>query len=220
MKFVAIAALVGLLAGAAAIWLARPDDPAPFSTAAPGASARTASAHSAPRALDGSEVVMPVVGVNPEDLYDSYRTARSGGRTHLALDLFAPRGTPVVAITDGVLESVGTNGLGGNALWLRSETGRYAFYYAHLDAFAEGLRAGLPVARGDTLGTVGTTGNARGTPPHLHLQMVLRAGGRETPLNPYGLLRFLDVRQRISDRARDPYAAPDSSRTAAASGTE
>ena len=194
MKFVAVAALFGIVAGLLAVFVAAPED-APLSTFAPGYAPREM-----PVALDDGEVVMPVVGVEPDELYDSYRTRRSGGRTHLAIDVFAPRGTPVVAITDGTLESVGRNTLGGNVIWLRSASGRYAFYYAHLDAHTPGLARGQTVARGDTLGTVGTTGNAQATPPHLHLQMVLRAGGRETPMNPYGLLRFLKVRQRIADR--------------------
>ncbi|MEM1057233.1 MAG: M23 family metallopeptidase [Bacteroidota bacterium] len=192
MKFVALAAVLGIAAGVLAVLVAAPEDD-PLPDAAPGYAER-----SAPVSFDDGEIVMPVVGVDPEDLTDSYRMPRSGGRTHLAIDIFADRGTPVVAITDGTLESVGTNTLGGKVVWLRSRTGRYAFYYAHLDAHAPGLREGQTVARGDTLGTVGTTGNAKATPPHLHLQMVLRAGGRETPMNPYGLLRFLEVRQRIS----------------------
>ena len=171
--------MLGLLCGCA-------EEPRPVSTAAPGY-------EGAAEVYDEGDVILPVVGVNPRDLSDTFRAERSGQRSHLAIDIFAPRGTPVVALTDGALESVGQNPLGGNALWLRSRSGRYAFYYAHLDAFAPGLRTGQRVSQGDTLGTVGTTGNARGTPPHLHLQLVLRARGEERTLNPYPLLRYAEI---------------------------
>ena len=146
-------------------------------------------------------MVIPVAGVAPRELRDSFRSPRSGGRVHKAIDIFAARGTPVVALTSGEIVRVGVDGLGGNVVRLRSTSGRYEFYYAHLDRFAPGLRIGQTVARGDTLGTVGTTGNARATPPHLHFQMMLRdRDGEGTPLNPYGLLRFLDVSERAAER--------------------
>lgn len=195
MKFLVAAILFGLLAGALAVVFADHDDLPQISGDAPGYTDRAAAAYT-----DGS-VIMPVVGVDPRDLVDTYRAERSGRRSHLAIDIFAPRGTPTVALTDGTLERIGQNALGGNVIWLRSTTGRYAFYYAHLDAFAPGLREGQQVARGDTLGTVGTTGNARSTPPHLHLQMVLRTKGKERTLNPYPLLRFLNVGRRAAERA-------------------
>ena len=196
MKFLVALLALGL-ALAAFFALTAPEPVAPVSGAAPGAGDR-------PRPLATVEtVLMPVVGVRPEDLRDSYTTGRSGGRMHQAIDVFAPRGTPVVAMVDGTLTRVGRDGLGGNVVRLRAGSGRYAFYYAHLDAFAPGLREGQAVAQGDTLGTVGTTGNARGTPPHLHLQMLLVGrDGSERPLNPYRRLRFSEVPQRAADRVR------------------
>lgn len=196
MKLVVAAIVFGLLAGAVAVVMIRPGDTGPVPTMAPGYAGYEAAPYG-----DG-EMIMPVVGVDPRDLTDTYRAERSGRRSHKAIDIFAPRGTPVVALTEGTLERIGQDRLGGNILWLRSTTGEHAFYYAHLDAFEPGLREGQRVAQGDTLGTVGTTGNARGTPPHLHLQMRLRTRGRERTINPYPFLRFLDVRRRAAERAR------------------
>lgn len=91
---------------------------------------------------------------------------RSGGRTHKGTDMFAKRGTPVVAVANGSI-STGNGGLGGITVNLRSDYG-VRFYYAHLDSWASGIKSGIRVNKGDVLGYVGTTGNARGTPPHLH----------------------------------------------------
>ena len=180
-----------------AVFVASPEA-GPLSTFAPGYSARQG-----PLQYDEGDVLMPVTSVEPRELRDSYRAPRSGGRIHQAIDIFAARGTPVVALASGEIVRVGVDGLGGNVVRLRTASGRYEFYYAHLDRFAPGLHLGQAVARGDTLGTVGTTGNARATPPHLHLQMTLVGRSGETrPLNPYGLLRFLDARERAVDRMR------------------
>ncbi|MDT0631486.1 M23 family metallopeptidase [Rubrivirga sp. S365] len=155
--------------------------------------ARRPSARPAPRsAAVPSGLVIPVVGVRAGDLRDSFAAGRSGGRTHNAIDIAAPTGTLIVAPTDGVVSRKHWNRLGGRTLYLRSADGRFDFYLAHLDAYADGVEVGTRVARGEPLGTVGSTGNARG--PHLHLQVLDRSGaGRGTPLNPYDLLRGADV---------------------------
>ena len=121
---------------------------------------------------------VPVAGVAPSDLADTWGAPRSGGRRHEGIDIFAPRGTPIVSATEGVVLSVGTNPLGGNVVRVLGP-GREMHYYAHLDAFgrhADGAR----VAAGDTLGFVGTTGNAAETPPHLHYG-IYRPGGATNP---------------------------------------
>lgn len=117
------------------------------------------------RAPDG--YLVPVAGVRHADLRSTWGAARSGGRKHRGVDIFAPKGTPVVSVVDGVVWSVGTNSLGGRVVWVVGE-GRAAYYYAHLDTWAPDLRAGDRVRAGDLLGTVGNTGNAKTTPAHLH----------------------------------------------------
>jgi murein DD-endopeptidase MepM/ murein hydrolase activator NlpD len=118
---------------------------------------------------------------------DTWHAPRSGGRRHKGQDLFAPEGTPLVALADGVVTELRTGaGLGGTVLWLAAADGAH-WYYAHLDAFAPGLRAGDRVTRGQVVGTVGRTGNAATTPAHLHIQW--RPSGRDGPdVNPYPLL--------------------------------
>ncbi|MEM6327048.1 MAG: M23 family metallopeptidase [Bacteroidota bacterium] len=123
---------------------------------------------------------VPVVGVAPRDLADTWGAARSGGRRHEGIDIFAPRGTPVVSATEGVVSRVGGNVLGGTVVGVVGP-GREWHYYAHLDAHAPDLAEGQRVAPGDTLGFVGATGNAVGTPPHLHYG-IYRVGGA---VNPY-----------------------------------
>ena len=122
---------------------------------------------------------VPVAEIRPRDLADTWGGPRPGGRRHEGIDIFAARGTPVVSATRGVVVSVGTDRLGGNVVRVLGP-GPEWHYYAHLDAFSD-VAAGDAVVSGDTLGTVGTTGNAAGTPPHLHYG-IYRAGG---PVNPY-----------------------------------
>lgn len=107
----------------------------------------------------------------------------------------APRGTPVLAVSDGNIVRIHSNRLGGKVLYLRSPHGAYDFYYAHLNAYAEGVEVGMQVRQGDVIGYVGNTGNARHTPPHLHFQVLKRNGqrGRGTPVNPYRLFSRSDL---------------------------
>ncbi len=128
-------------------------------------------------------LAMPVEGVRPAALRDTWHAPRDGGgRRHEGLDIFAPRGRPVRSATEGIVLRVGTNRLGGQVVWVMGPGGQ-RHYYAHLDRFA-GVRAGQRVTVGTVLGYVGTTGNARGTPPHLHYG-IYTAGGA---ISPYPLL--------------------------------
>ncbi len=137
-------------------------------------------------------LLMPVVGFDPARLQDSFDAPRSGGRTHHSIDMAAPPGTPLVAVTDGTVTRTTWNALGGRTLYLRSADGRTDYYYAHLDSYAPGVTEHVVVRRGDRLGTVGSTGNARG--PHLHFQVLDVSGsGRGTPVNPYGLFRQAEM---------------------------
>jgi murein DD-endopeptidase MepM/ murein hydrolase activator NlpD len=108
---------------------------------------------------------------------------------HKGTDIFALRGTPVVAVVGGVVEKVGTGRLGGIKLWLRSPGDGWTYYYAHLSGYAPGIRNGLRVSKGDVLGYVGNTGNARSTPYHLHFETHVPSGAA---VNPYPILRRVD----------------------------
>ncbi len=127
---------------------------------------------------------IPVIGVRPSQLEDNFGAPRDGGiRSHRGIDIFAPRGTKVVAVAEGWISYVGVQSKGGRCLWLTTASG-VSFYYAHLDRWASGLYEGLRVERGDVLGYVGNTGNAIHTPFHLHFQVADDAG----VLNPYPIL--------------------------------
>jgi murein DD-endopeptidase MepM/ murein hydrolase activator NlpD len=116
-------------------------------------------------------LAVPVVGVKRPALHSSFGEPRSGHRKHEGIDIFAHRGTAVVAAADGVVVRIGTTDrLGGNTVWVAGKPSTL-YYYAHLDRFAKGLRVGDHVEAGDELGLVGNTGNARTTPPHLHFGM-------------------------------------------------
>lgn len=115
-------------------------------------------------------MVVPVDGLEPRQLVSTWHAPRSGGRRHEGADLFAKKGTPVKSAVNGQVWRIGHDRLGGQVVWVLGE-GRTLYYYAHLDSFADDLQVGDHVKRGDVLGTVGNTGNARTTPPHLHFGM-------------------------------------------------
>ena len=143
-------------------------------------------------------IIFPVSGRDEYDIGSVYGDPRDGGRRrHHGVDIFAPRNTPVVAATDGRIRSTRTGGLGGKTVWLRGETNTgyaYSFYYAHLEE--QLVREGQRVSRGDTLGLVGNSGNARTTPPHLHFG-IYRGG----PHDPYPFLGR--SRERVPDVRAD-----------------
>ena len=126
---------------------------------------------------------VPVDGVRPSALRDSWRAPRGGGRHHQGVDIFAKPGTPVRSTTEGIVIRVGQNSLGGNVVWVMGP-GRQTHYYAHLRDFGA-FQFGDRVLAGDIVGYVGDTGNARGTPHHLHYG-VYELGG--IAINPYPLL--------------------------------
>jgi murein DD-endopeptidase MepM/ murein hydrolase activator NlpD len=134
--------------------------------------------------LSQASLRMPVVGVRPVDLDDSWHAPRDGGaRQHKGIDIFAHRGTEVVAVADGIVSYIGDQPLGGHCLWLTTESGT-SFYYAHLDRWAPGIYEGMEVQSGELLGYVGNTGNAVSTPPHLHFQI----SQNDEAINPYPVL--------------------------------
>jgi peptidoglycan LD-endopeptidase LytH len=135
---------------------------------------------------------LPVEGVPRADLVDGF-LERRGSRTHHALDIPAPRHTPVRAAVAGVIAALNSSRSGGTSIWQYDESGQYCYFYAHLQGYARGLRAGQSVARGEVIGYVGTSGNAPKNTPHLHFAMFrLESRGRwwgGVPVNPYPLLR-------------------------------
>ncbi|MBC7843606.1 MAG: M23 family metallopeptidase [Gemmatimonadaceae bacterium] len=132
-------------------------------------------------ASTGPVLAFPVEGRDNAAIQSLFGVDRDGGRrAHHGIDIFAPRGTPVVAATDGVVRSISPNGLGGNVIWLSDERRGQTLYYAHLDRHA--VAAGQRVRQGDTIGFVGNTGNARTTAPHLHFGIYRRPGGAIDPL--------------------------------------
>ena len=134
--------------------------------------------------LTGSALLMPVVGVQSFDLSNSWGDSRDGGkRKHRGIDIFAPRGTAIVAVADGIVSYIGDQPKGGHCLWLTTESGT-SFYYAHLDRWAAGLFEGMEVSSGDLLGYVGNTGNAKYTPSHLHFAV----NQNDEMVNPYPIL--------------------------------
>ena len=118
--------------------------------------------------LTAGGYVFPVYG--PVSFGDTFGAPRARVAWHHGEDIFAPLGAPVLAVADGTVFSVGWNSLGGNRLWLRDTEGNQ-FYYAHLSAFSPLAVNGARVRAGDVLGFVGTTGDAEGTPPHLHFEI-------------------------------------------------
>lgn len=130
---------------------------------------------------------VPVAGVARPSLRSSYGEPRSGHRSHQGIDIFARRGTPVVAACAGEVVRVGQDRLGGNVVWVAGGAARL-YYYAHLESFRPGLHVGERVSSGTALGRVGTTGNARGTPPHLHFG-IYPASHLFWPVDPTPLLQ-------------------------------
>ena len=126
---------------------------------------------------------IPVKGVQGAELRDTWGAARSSGRQHQGIDIFAERGTAIYSTTPAVVQRIRDSGLGGKAVWLLGPAGT-RHYYAHLDQFAK-IRVGDRLRAGDRIGTVGNTGNARGGRPHLHYEIHLAGRGA---VNPYPYL--------------------------------
>jgi len=138
-------------------------------------------------------LALPVAGIRPDQLSDSFDEPRDGSRRHRAIDILAPRGTPVLAADDGHVLRVSWNSAGGNTVYATDTDSRIVYYYAHLDHYHESIVAGMPISKGDTIGFVGTTGNAPKDIPHLHFQIMrMPHDGRYwngEPINPFSILR-------------------------------
>lgn len=128
-----------------------------------------------------TEIEMPVRNLGRKQIADTFGAPRGNDRAHQGQDIFAKRGTPVYSATDGYVWRVGQNNLGGNIVMVLGAGGRM-YYYAHLEKHAENLQVGDEVTTETVLGYVGTSGNAKGTPPHLHFG-IYSAGGAINPLD-------------------------------------
>jgi peptidoglycan LD-endopeptidase LytH len=141
--------------------------------------------------LRDRDLKIPVEGVDRDDLRDTFSDAR-GAAAHEALDIMAPRHTPVRAVEDGRIEKLFTSKAGGLTIYQFDPTNTFTYYYAHLDSYAGGLHEGQTVRRGDVIGYVGSTGNASPDAPHLHFAIFRLTPERQwwkgEPINPYPIL--------------------------------
>lgn len=145
------------------------------------------------RAVLQRELVVPVAGIAKSALRDTYGEIRGSSRPHEALDILAPRGAAVLSATSGRVLKLFTSKAGGLMVYAADSTERFILMYAHLDAYQPGLADGQPLRRGQQLGTVGTSGNAPPTVPHLHFAIARSSDVKQwwkgVPVNPYPLLR-------------------------------
>jgi peptidoglycan LD-endopeptidase LytH len=136
-------------------------------------------------------LLMPVSGLSPSKLVDNFNEMHNGHR-HEALDIMAARGTPVVAVDEGNVVKLFKSKRGGLTVYQFNDTQTWCFYYAHLDRYAQGLKEGMLLRKGDILGYVGSSGNASPDAPHLHFT-IFKLGPEKhwwqgTPIDPYPLL--------------------------------
>jgi len=161
--------------------LARP--PAAEPTAAP-------PALPAVEELAGRDLHLPIDSMEPEPLKGAFHERRGGGtRAHEAVDILAPRNTPVHAVERGTIAKLFVSKAGGRTIYQFDPSGRFCYYYAHLERFADGIREGQSVSRSDIIGYVGTSGNAPPNTPHLHFAIFQLTPARHwwqgTPIDPY-----------------------------------
>lgn len=162
--------------------LPAPQAPAPAATPAPSGLAVPAA----------GDLLVPVQGKAATELVDTFTDARSEGRAHDAIDIMAAAGTPVLAVADGRVEKLFTSDRGGLTLYQFEPSGQFAYYYAHLQRYADGLAEQQAIKRGQVIGYVGATGNASPDAPHLHFAVFVLGPERHwwegTAVNPYPLL--------------------------------
>jgi len=194
--------------GGAAAWTTSPEPEAPLGTSASSVPGDSTDGQLTPKSLiapadapalpsvgdldrlRSRELLLPVQGYDLHQLRDNFAEKR-GGRVHEAIDMAAARGTPVLAVDDGVVKKLFTSAAGGLTVYEFDGDANYAYYYAHLDRYAEGLHEGQAVKKGDRLGYVGTSGNAPPNTPHLHFTIFKLLPTKHwwegTPINPYPL---------------------------------
>jgi murein DD-endopeptidase MepM/ murein hydrolase activator NlpD len=153
----------------------------------------------------GASLTIPVMGIRPEQLRDTYEDPRTG-HVHHAIDIMAPAGSPVVAAADGTILKLRTGGNGGITIYQVAPDGRTLYYYAHLQRYAAGMREGLPIQRGQVIAYVGDTGNAGAGNYHLHFSVGRLTDPRRwwesENTNPYPLLAGDYARDRMATGGR------------------
>jgi murein DD-endopeptidase MepM/ murein hydrolase activator NlpD len=154
----------------------------------------TADPAAAVTTLRNRTIDVPVAGVEPGQLSDTFSDARGSERSHEAIDIMAPRRTAVLAATDGRVVKLFTSEAGGLTIYQFDASETFCFYYAHLDGYASGVHEGDAVTRGQVIGYVGSTGNASADAPHLHFAIFRLTPERQwwrkgEPINPYAVLR-------------------------------
>jgi murein DD-endopeptidase MepM/ murein hydrolase activator NlpD len=139
-----------------------------------------------------AKLMIPVEGVKYAQLTDTFNQPRGTERHHEALDIMAPKGTKVLAAADGKLVKLFNSKPGGLTVYQFDPSNTYAYYYAHLDRYADGIKEGMQLKRGDLIGYVGSTGNARAEAPHLHFAVVELTPAKQwwkgTSIDPYPML--------------------------------
>jgi murein DD-endopeptidase MepM/ murein hydrolase activator NlpD len=183
----------GLAAVVAPAVAARPQSTMGVSPPPPVAKSSASIAAAPPEALVDRDLEIPVEGVKADQLVRSFEDSRSGSRSHEAIDILAPRNTPVKAVEDGTIAKLFESKAGGTTIYQFDPTGQFCYYYAHLERYAEGLSEGNTVKKGQVIGYVGTTGNAPKNTPHLHFAIFKLTAERHwwegTPIDPYDILR-------------------------------
>ncbi|HAU79400.1 M23 family metallopeptidase [Stenotrophomonas sp.] len=168
--------------------------PVPTGTSAtpPAPDAGSAAPAPAPASAAGA-LLLPVQGIGADQLQDTFTDARSEGRVHDAIDILAPNGTPVLAVADGTVEKLFDSVRGGLTVYQFEPSGRYCYYYAHLDRYADGLAEKKTIKRGEVIGYVGSTGNASPEAPHLHFEIHVLGPEKQwwkgESINPYPVLK-------------------------------
>ncbi|WP_286069429.1 M23 family metallopeptidase [Stenotrophomonas sp. 57] len=196
--------VLGVLLGVGLGWWLRRDAAEPTAASSPAMTSTVSATPTAepttpsaplPASLDAAPggLLLPVQGVLPSQLRDTFTDARSEGRVHDAIDIMADAGTPVLAVADGTVEKLFDSKRGGLTIYQFEPSGRWCYYYAHLQRYADGLAEKQVIRRGEVIGYVGSTGNASADAPHLHFEVHVLGPEKQwwkgESINPYPLLR-------------------------------
>jgi murein DD-endopeptidase MepM/ murein hydrolase activator NlpD len=169
------------------------DEPAPVAPPPAAATTTPAATMTAIDDLRNRQLTLPVQGIKRDELRDTFNEMRGASRRHEALDVLAPRNTPVLAVEDGKIARLFLSDAGGITIYQFDPTETYCYYYAHLERYADGLKEGSSIKRGQVIGYVGTTGNAPRNTPHLHFAIFKMTDEKKwwqgTAIDPYSVLR-------------------------------
>lgn len=169
------------------------DEPSPVEAPPPVSAPTPVMGANAVDELRNRGLTLPVEGLKTNQLRDTFNEMRGASRRHEALDVLAPRNTPVLAVEDGKIARLFLSDAGGITIYQFDPTETYVYYYAHLERYADGLKEGAHVKRGEVIGYVGTSGNAPRDPPHLHFAIFQMTAEKNwwqgTAIDPYSVLK-------------------------------